>query len=311
MLTEGAGEVLGASGDHDARGIERYETHGIADLVAPQARVRVQYERIIHADPHSGQGDPLRGRTPVLLGDELEIDTAGRVQQQALIITPVLPGDETLTGGEQLDAVHVPTNERAHAVAIGRIVHTAVHEERKSGEHLPDVALARACEQPLEVHLRPRRYAADQAHVRVHRFGDDGLHLALPVGDGVRGPGRHAVALEVRRHMVGHDAAQPTAGDGPTAIEHGAALQEDHFAIHEGGVAGTGDVGEQGVARRVDVVRHALPGDRYVFRSTGGATGLGQVDGATRPQHVRLPGDHTIEVWSKAFIVMQRHGLGE
>ena len=105
--------------------------------------------------------------------------------------------------------------------------------------------------------------------------------------------------------MVGHDAAETTGGNEALLIEHGAALQEDHLAVHEVGAAAVGDVGQQSAPGTADMVGQALLGDGDVLGAAGGTTGLAEVCGQARPQHILLAEHDAFHVGPEPLVITQ------
>jgi hypothetical protein len=83
--------------------------------------------------------------------------------------------------------------------------------------------------------------------------------------------------------MVVDDAAQTTCGNTTDTFQFRCTRQKDHFTFRETRIARLGQVAEQGISRRIDMIIDGIFGDGYIFYATGGAAGLGQVDRAAFP----------------------------
>ena len=183
-----------------------------------------------------------------------------------------------------------------------------MHEQRQVGEHFLHRGLARVHQQALEIHLNPRRNAADEPKVLLASLFHHRIHFGLPIFNAVGLPRRKSVGLQVSRHMVRHDATQPSQMNAACGLgQLRTALQEDHLAVHKRRIPCPGDVSEQRVAGAPNVVGHAVLGQGDVLGPGGRPACLAEVQGHPRPNHILLPLHGPLHVSSKAFIVAHRH----
>jgi hypothetical protein len=78
---------------------------------------------------------------------------------------------------------------------------------------------------------------------------DDGIDLGFPVIDAIGFPRGQPVFLQVFGHEMRHDTRESAKFNPILFFKHGVALQENHLAVHEIGIAGFIDIMQNGVAR--------------------------------------------------------------
>ena len=162
--------------------------------------------------------------------------------------------------------------------------------------------LARAGDEAFEIHLQPRRDARDQGHVGRDGLIDNGLHLLLPVLDAIGTVGGLAVAPQVKRHAMGHDAREPPGEDAVAVLQHRTPLQEDHLPADEVHLTAGKDVTQQHVPRGPHLAGQAFPGERDVFRTGGRPRSLGKIRRPAGPKHVALALGDALDVAAEVFV---------
>ena len=141
-----------------------------------------------------------------------------------------------------------------------------MHKQRQVGKHLLHRGLARVRQQALEIHLHPRRNAADEPQVLQASLLHHRIQLGLPVFNAVGFPRRQSVGLQVAGHVVRHNPTQPAQMNAPRGLgQLRTALQENHFAVDKRRVPCPSNVSEQRVAGAADVVGHAVLGQGNEF----------------------------------------------
>ena len=261
------------------------------------------------ADLHLRQGQSRRLLLEIFVRwNELEENAISDVEQQTLLILCVLPGQKPLTRRIQLHRRDLRTDQRPKPFAVRLKSHPTIDEQTEIRKHLHHVRRARVGQQPLEVHLHPRRNPTDEPQVLPRRFAHNRFHLLFPILDAVRLPLRQPVALQIGRHVVGHNPTQAPEGNTARRLTKlRRALQKNHFAINEVGVAASGDVGEQGVARGADVVRHRFAGERNVFRPGSRAGRFAEIERLSRPNHPLLTPHRPLHPRPQAFVIPHGH----
>ena len=244
----------------NARWVKRNEFDSVSYVVAPQPGIGTKHHGILHPTLHLSNGQSWWILLKILARwNELEENTIAYIQQHAFHIRGLLEREEALRGGVQFHPWNLEPQQLFEPLRIRAIRHAAVDKEGKVGEHLLDSGFASVRKKTFEVHLHPRRDAAHQPQVFFASLFHNGLHLVFPILDAIGLPRRQAVALQIARDMMRHNATEPAQRHpswcGP---EFRAALQEDHFAVDKRSIPGPSDVSQQGIARAANVVGHAV-----------------------------------------------------
>ena len=142
-------------------------------------------------------------------GDELQIQPVLGIHQQPIFRPSVLVGNESFTGWVKFHTGHIPSDELFEALCIRAIGDPPKNKQREIREHLQDIVGPRVLKQSLEIHLNPRWNSTDQPQVFTCRFAHNGIDLRLPIFNRIGLPRGQAVALQILRDVMGHNAAQP------------------------------------------------------------------------------------------------------
>src|SRR4029450_9847721 len=142
----------------------------------------------------------------------------------------------------------------------------------------------------LEENDQPRGHARDEADVLGGGQIGYRVDTALPVRDGAD-PGTRRIAAANTRREPTHDQAREISDAGlrPRVLEHGAAPEEHHRAVHEMPASHPRARHEKGIPTALAVGGKRLTGHRDHLVAGGGPRGLHPVAAVPRPRHAPGP----------------------
>ena len=112
--------------------------------------------------------------------------------------------------------------------------------------------------------------------------------------------------FEPGRDQVVGDAGEPSGGYAGHFVQFRATGEEDEFAVEPLAFTGAGEVVEQGIAGRAEVVGQAIRSDGDILCPGGSAGRFCEIARFTGPEHIGFPGFEAFEIRAQRFVVPDR-----